>query len=1344
MLGIQPVKPVEAAGATGLFFSEYIEGSSNNKALEIYNGTGAPVDLQAYKVVLYANGSPTPGNTLTWSTPTLIADGDVYVIANASASAPILAQADVTSNVTFYNGDDAIALQLVSDSSNVDVIGQIGVDPGASWGTEPITTVEHTLTRKVAICGGDSDGSNAFDPAVEWDGYVQDTFTYLGSHTASCGPQEIFPTELFISEYIEGSSNNKALEIYNGTGTAVDLQAYKVVLFSNGSPTPSATLTWATETLIADGDVYVIAHPSAAQAILDVADILSSTVANFNGDDAVSLQRVSDNSFVDVIGQIGFDPGTFWGTEPITTINHTLTRMETVCEGDPDGTNAFDPAVEWDGYAQDTFTHLGSHTTNCFPSTETAPSVASTSPANGGEIATGGNLTITFSEPVTLADLWYDITCSTSGTHTAAVTDADPVFTLDPDTNFVAGETCTVTVYAAKVTDDDTEDPPDTMESDYVFTFSVAYGCGDPFTAIPAIQGNSTASPLVGQVVSTEGIVTADYQTSAYVSGTKNGFFMQSETGDGDPATSEGLFIYSYLTDVHVGDHVRVTGTVKEQYDLTELSPVTRILVCSTGNTIEPTEFSLPAASLLDFEKLEGMYVTIPQELSIVEYYNFDQFGEIVLGTERFMQFTAANEPDPTGFAAWNADMALNSILLDDSSEVSNPDPARHPNGLPFTLENLFRGGDKLTNVIGVMDYNFSKYRIQPTAGADYEAVNLRTTAPDVLPGDLTIASFNVLNYFTTIDTGALICGPLGNVECRGADTAEELTRQRDKILAALLVIDADVTGIMEIENDRPVGDPDYAVADLVAGLNAAAGEGTFAYIATGAIGTDAIKQAIIYKPAAVTPVGTYQLLTTAVDSRFIDTLNRPALAQVFEDALTGESFVVAVNHLKSKGSACTGDPDLLDGAGNCNLTRKAAAQALVDWLANPVYFPDVENALIIGDLNSYDYEDPIDMIKLGADDAAATGDDYVDLMKEIRGEDAYGYLYGSQLGYLDYALANPNLAQSVVDVNFWHINADESDLINYDMTYKLPAQDAIFAPDAYRSSDHDPVILTLSFNSAPVANNMTVTTAEDSPLDIDLDVSDANGDELTTTILTDPLHGSLDILGTTVTYTPDENYYGPDSFTYKVNDGELDSDEATVTITVTPVDDAPLANNMTVTTPEDASLAIPLDVSDIEGDVLVVTILTDPLHGSLEVLGTTVTYTPDENYYCPDSFTYKVNDGELDSGEATVTITVTPVDDAPVAVGATYDLVENGSIVFNLDASDVDGDELSFIVTVQPLHGSLECTGAVCTYTPMPGWYGQDSLSFKVNDGTLDSNEAVVTLRVTALPRIYLPIAFK
>jgi len=293
-------------------------------------------------------------------------------------------------------------------------------------------------------------------------------------------------------------------------------------------------------------------------------------------------------------------------------------------------------------------------------------------------------------------------------------------------------------------------------------------------------------------------------------------------------------------------------------------------------------------------------------------------------------------------------------------------------------------------------------------------------------------------------------------------------------------------------------------------------------------------------------------------------------------------------------------------------------------------------------------------MILLGPDDEPDTSDDYTDMMRAMRGDDAYGYLYGSQIGYLDYALANYSLVDNILDVNFWHINADESDLINYDMTYKQDAQDAIYAPDAYRSSDHDPVILTMLVNTAPTANDMTVSTHEDTPMDI------------------------------------------------------------------------------------------PLDVADAESDALSVTIVDEPQHGELTVAGTTVTYTPNGDYNGPDSFTYKVNDGALDSAQATVSITVKPVNDAPVAIGATYDLVENGLLVFNLDAVDVDGDALSFVVTVEPAHGSVVCEGPVCTYTPDPGWFGEDSLTFKVNDGTVDSNTATVILRVSALPRIYLPIAFK
>jgi predicted extracellular nuclease len=250
-------------------------------------------------------------------------------------------------------------------------------------------------------------------------------------------------------------------------------------------------------------------------------------------------------------------------------------------------------------------------------------------------------------------------------------------------------------------------------------------------------------------------------------------------------------------------------------------------------------------------------------------------------------------------------------------------------------------------------------------------------------------------------------------------------------------------------------------VADLVAGLNEALKTTAYDYIATGAIGTDAIRQAFIYKPATVTPVGAYAVLDSTVDPRFLDDYNRPALAQTFMDNATDGTFTVAVNHLKSKGSDCDdiGDPDTGDGSGNCNLTRKAAAEALVGWLASDPTGSGDDDYLIIGDLNSYDMEDPIDVLLAGG---------YKDMIYEYLGEYAYSYVFDSAVGYLDHGLANGALVDRVTGATIWHINADEPDLIDYDMSYKQDAQDAIYAPDAYRSSDHDPVIVGLCTDETP------------------------------------------------------------------------------------------------------------------------------------------------------------------------------------------------------------------------------------------------------------------------------------
>lgn len=594
--------------------------------------------------------------------------------------------------------------------------------------------------------------------------------------------------------------------------------------------------------------------------------------------------------------------------------------------------------------------------------------------------------------------------------------------------------------------------------------------CGDPATFIHQVQGSGLTSPLVGMAVVIEGVVVGDFQNNDQPdNGNLDGFFVQEEglDQDGDPATSEGIFIFAPgAMDVAVGDQVRVAGIVAEFFNKTQIASVSDVLLCGSGFSVAATPVTLPVTSIADLEAYEGMLVTFPQELVISEYFNFDRFGEVVLTPARQYQPTAVYAPGSPEAAALADLNARSRITLDDGRSTQNPDPAIHPNGYVFDLTNRFRGGDAVQNVTGVLDYSFNLYRVHPTQGAAYTEVNTRQEAPDPVGGRLTVASFNVLNYFSTLDDSGPICGPAANQDCRGADNATEFERQRTKIIAALQVMNADVVGLIEIEN-HPT---DAAVQDLVAGLNEAMGAGTYSYVATGPIGTDAIKVALIYKPATVSLLGDYAILDSTVDARFLDQKNRPVLAQSFLENGTGAIFTVAVNHLKSKGSACNdvGDPDLGDGAGNCNLTRLAAAQALVDWLATDPTGSGDRDFLIIGDLNSYDKEDPINAILAGPDDLWGTGDDYTDLLHLFQGEFAYSYVFDGQLGYLDHALANNALLPQVSGTTAWLINADEPDILDYDTTFKLPPQQALYEPNAYRSSDHDPIIIGLNLNAPP------------------------------------------------------------------------------------------------------------------------------------------------------------------------------------------------------------------------------------------------------------------------------------
>lgn len=592
--------------------------------------------------------------------------------------------------------------------------------------------------------------------------------------------------------------------------------------------------------------------------------------------------------------------------------------------------------------------------------------------------------------------------------------------------------------------------------------------CGDPFLPIYDIQGDLPTSPVEGSEVWTEGVVTADFQTSDQF----KAFYIQDPVGDGLESTSDGVMVYhedSSGYDVEVGQAVRLLATVDEYNGLTQLKSVSNLIPCGTGS-IAPTDLAFPldAGAL---ESVEGMLVTFPDALSIVEFYNFDRYGEMVLAADRQFQPTNVYAPGSPEAVALAAENAVNRIKLDDGRSGSNLDPARHPNGADFMVDNRFRGGDLLTNVTGVVDYSFGSYKIQPTQGADYSSANPRTAAPNV-GGTVKVASYNVLNFFTHLDDGVWDCGPLGIDECRGADNEEEYARQLTKIVAGIIATGADVVGIQEIENDILESDGDLAhdpVLKLVDALNAADEVKDWAWVGEANHYNDyPVRNDIVYRTGSVTPVGpSVALADSAFDmTRPNETspVGRPPVAQTFEDG-TGELFTVVVNHFKSKGSSCAslGDPQDPDGQGNCNGTRVLQSQALMGFVGDlQLVDPDV---LIVGDLNSYAMEDPVAEIIKGVDGVLGTDDDFTNLLLAYEGMYAYSYVFDGQLGYLDHALASPSLMAQVTGAAAWNANSDEPDILDYDTSYN---EAYLYEPNAYRASDHDPVLVGLTLDTTP------------------------------------------------------------------------------------------------------------------------------------------------------------------------------------------------------------------------------------------------------------------------------------
>jgi len=573
--------------------------------------------------------------------------------------------------------------------------------------------------------------------------------------------------------------------------------------------------------------------------------------------------------------------------------------------------------------------------------------------------------------------------------------------------------------------------------------------CGAPASLIGAIQGDGGLSPVLGRTVEVEALISARFQEGL------DGFYIATVPGQDDhnPATSEGLFVvHDALPKMAQHARVRLRARVAELGEapdtLTALIEVTALVDCGKGAVLTPVPINAAPASLDGWEALESQRVRLAGPLSVVGNEALTRAGELVVSFDgRDFSPTELDAPGPRSEARALANR-LTRLVLDDGQLDTYPRKLWY---LPaaLTAETPWRVDSQVSGVEGVLEQRDGAWRLQLTNRIDSVVQAPRPSAPPELDADLRVASFNVLNYFNGDGKGG------GFPTERGAATPADFSRQRDKIIAALSLMQADVLALMEIENDG--FDEHSAIADLTAGLNAklgAQGDYVFVKLPDAPAGGDQITVGMLYRSKRVQALGAPVLLA---EEPFLS-LARAPLAQTFQ--VGSERFTLVANHFKSKGGCDRADApnrDLGDGQGCWNATRVAMARALWEWLQTDPTGSGSTRQLIVGDLNALGEEDPVRLLKSAG---------LRDVVAEHSPEPAYSYVFEGQSGRLDHALATPDMAGVISQASHWHINADEAPALEYSAAaYDARTLRARYRPDPFRSSDHDPVLIGLKFH---------------------------------------------------------------------------------------------------------------------------------------------------------------------------------------------------------------------------------------------------------------------------------------
>ncbi|MGU5653878.1 ExeM/NucH family extracellular endonuclease [Aeromonas allosaccharophila] len=674
-----------------------------------------------------------------------------------------------------------------------------------------------------------------------------------------------------------------------------------------------------------------------------------------------------------------------------------------------------------------------------------------------------------------------------------------------------------------------------------------AFVCpSDPaqLTPIPTIQGTGSPSALATQTVTDKngnvtgkvspgtfnvrGIVTALGQSLT------KGFYLTDPVGDGNPATSDGIFVYlsdkdfaTKYADIKPGAELCLEAKVEEYYGGTQLKPTfesgkARVQVTTQGLNVPTSVLQVNEGESLAqaMNRYEGMRVRLDSssDLHLTRNYGFDY--KVYRNNVELAHKTPLIKPTQIHVASSTEAVAL--ATKNGSNRLVVESDNKAPDGvLPWfpgwdADQGYLRLGDQLTGLEGVIVYNKDAFRlvvpsdITLTAGALLRSPEEdRQDAPARLAGsDLRIGSFNVLNYFTSHSSigGALniLCKDQADADnakgCnRGAKSQPEFEKQRTKIVNAITAMDADLLGLMEMENNG--FEDKSALHNLVTRLNEQQKDASkhYAYVRLPVtaltdgkfFGGDAIMVAMIYRPALLTPSGDASVIklpqqryTTGGVAKTAG--QRDSLVQTFTLAKSKEPLTLVVNHLKSKGSGCyengDGKTEPADLQGKCTEFRVSAAKVLGEAVSK---LPG--QVLLVGDFNSYAKEDPIRVLtdynpatserkivsashtfigdqsyeQLGREVTRSYG--LIDLNVKFNKEKAISYSYDGELGTLDYALANPALASKVAGVADWHINSFESSLFEYGSQY---TGSLLKSDNPFSASDHDPIIVDLRLES--------------------------------------------------------------------------------------------------------------------------------------------------------------------------------------------------------------------------------------------------------------------------------------